>query len=34
VDWVGVAERCEGGAQDVADGEGGVELAMFASQRE
>jgi len=31
VDSVGVAERCKGGARkNVADGEGGVELAMFA----
>jgi len=31
VDWVGVTERCEGGARKhVADGNGGVELAMFA----
>jgi len=31
VDSVGVTERCEGGARKhVADGEGGVELAMFA----
>ena len=31
VGWVGVTERCEGGARKhVADGEGGVEIAMFA----
>ena len=31
MDSVGVTERCEGGARKhVADGEGGVELAMFA----
>ena len=31
VDSVGVTERCEGGTgKHVTDGEGGVELAMFA----
>ena len=31
MDSVGVTERCEGGAcKHVADGEGGVEFAMFA----
>jgi len=31
VDSIGVTERCEGGAlKHEADGEGGVELAMFA----
>ena len=34
VDSVGVTERCEGGARKhVTDGEGGVELAIFAWQR-
>jgi len=35
VDSVGVTERCEAGTRKhVVDGEGGVELAMFACQRE